>query len=82
MKHPELKSTFKYYEKTREEKMKEWWERFRVIMADPEHNHLLTNNSRKKFKHFNWYYLFAGSQPMTLHMSMFTKSILTLGSEE
>ena len=62
--------------------MKEWWERFRVIMADPEHNHLLTNNSRKKFKHFNWYYLFAGAHPMTLHMTMFTKSILTLGSEE
>ena len=81
-KHPEVKSTFKYYEMTREEKMKEWWARFRVIMADSEFKFLLTENSRKKCKYFNWYYLFAGSQPMTLHMSMFTKSILTLGSEE
>ena len=67
-KHPEIKTSFKYYEKTREEKFKEWWERLRVIMGDEEHRHLITNNSRKKCKYFSWYFMFAGTNPMTLHM--------------
>lgn len=51
-------------------------------MADNEFRHLITNNSRKKCKFFNWYYLFAGTNPMTLHMQMFTKSVLQLGSDD
>ena len=81
-KHPEIRSSPDYYEKTREEKMKEWWDRMRVVMADPEFSHLITNNSHKKCKYFNWFYCFAGTNPMTLHMQMFTKSVLQLGSEE
>ena len=75
-KHPEIKTSFKYYEKTREEKLKEWWERLQVIMADDEFQHLILKNSSKKCKNFHWYYLFAGTNPMTLHMQMFTKCIL------
>lgn len=52
-----------------------------MVMGDPEYRHLILNNSHKKSKYMNWYYGFAGSNPMTLHMSMFTKSIMTLGSE-
>ena len=81
-KHPQLASNINYYEMTREEKMRVWWDRFRTIMGDQEFRHLLTNNSHKKSKYVNWYYMFAGSNPMTLHMQMFTKSVLTLGSEE
>ena len=81
-KHPEIRTSPEYYEKTREEKMKEWWDRMRVVMADPEFNHLITNNSHKKCKYFSWYFMFVGTNPMTLHMQMFTKSVLQLGSEE
>ena len=81
-KHPEIYSSPHYYEKTREDKFKEWWDRLTVIMADPEYRHLITNNSHKKCKYFQWYFLFAGTNPMTLHMQMFTKSVLQLGSEE
>ena len=75
-KHPEIQTNFNYYEKTREERLKEWWERLRVILGDEEFRHLIINNSRKKSKFFHWYYMFAGTNPMTLHMQMFTKSIL------
>ena len=75
-KYPYLKASFSYYEKTREEKFREWWDRLKVIMADDEFRHLITNNSRKKCKYFSWYFMFAGTNPMTLHMQMFTKSVL------
>ena len=81
-KHPQIKTSPEYYEMTREEKFKEWWERYRIIMADPEFRYLITDNSHKKSKYFDWYYLFGGSSPMTLHMTMFTKSVIQLGSEE
>lgn len=81
-KHPETLSGFEYYELSREERFKVWWERLRVVMADDEFRHLITNNSHKKCKYFNWFYLFPGTNPMTLHMQMFTKSILQLGSED
>ena len=81
-KRPELASKTEVYEMTREEKFKEWWDRLKVIMADPELRTIVLTNSHKKSKYFNWFYLFAGSCPMTLHMQMFTKSIKDLGSEE
>mmetsp|Transcript_38735 Transcript_38735/g.50736 ORF Transcript_38735/g.50736 Transcript_38735/m.50736 type:complete len:122 (-) Transcript_38735:1743-2108(-) len=81
-KHPEVASTIEYYEMTREEKFTEWWNRLKVIMSDPEFRSMILTNSHKKSKYFNWFYLFAGSNPMTLHMQMFTKSIKELGSEE
>ena len=81
-KHPEIVSTVEYFEMSREEKFKLWWDRLKVIMSDPElKSHILTN-SHKKCKYFNWFYMFAGTNPMTLHMQMFTKSIKDLGSEE
>ena len=55
-KHPELASTPRFYEMTREEKMKEWWERLRIIMADEEFRHLITHNSFKRSKFYNWFY--------------------------
>ena len=67
---------------TREEKFVEWWDRLKVIMQDPEFKQIILTNSRKKSKYFNWFYMFGGTNPMTLHMQMFTKSIKELGSEE
>ena len=74
-KHPELKSTPEFYERTREEKMKEWWERLRVVMADEELRYLITHNSFKKCKFYYWFYWFAGNNPMALHMQMFTMAV-------
>ena len=81
-KHPEVMSTLDYYEKTRVEKFQEWWHRFRVIMADEEFRHMITNNSHKNSQYFNWHFLFAGTNPMTYHMMMFSKGVAKLGSEE
>ena len=81
-KHPEIEVSHNYYEKTRVEKFEEWWTRMRVVMEDEEFRHLIVNNSHKKCKHYNWYYMFAGTNPMSLHMLMFTKSVAQLGSEE
>jgi len=81
-KHPEIASSFDYYEKSRLEKFKEWWERFRTIMADDEFRHLMTNNTNKHSQYFNWHFLFAGTNPMTYHMMMFSKGVLKLGNEE
>ena len=74
-KHPELKPSAKFYDMTREEKMRDWWERLRVIMADEEFRHLITANSYKKCKFYSWQYEFAGTNPMALHMQMFTMSV-------
>ena len=35
-KHPYIMSSCKYYDKTREEMVKEWWDRLKVIMGDEE----------------------------------------------
>ena len=51
-------------------------------MQDEEFRHLITNNAYKKSRYWHWYYHFAGTNPMTLHMQMFTKSIKMLGNEE
>lgn len=67
---------------TREEKLKLWWDRYKIIMGDPEFRHLFTNNSHKKSKYGQWYFLFQSTITMSLHMQMFTKSIAQLGSEE
>ena len=81
-KHPQIQSGFEYYELTREEKFKVWWDRLKVVMADDEFRYLITSNSVKKCKYYNWFYGFPGTNPMTLHMQMFTKSVAQLGSEE
>ena len=75
-KHPEIHSTTRFYEMTREEKFKEWWERLRIIMADEEFRHMINHNSFKKCKYFNWFYQFAGNNPLALHMQMFTMAVL------
>lgn len=78
-KHPEIRTSDRYYEKSREDKFKEWWDRMKVVMSDPEYHHLITNQSRKPSYMFG---MFAGANPMFLHMAVFTNSVLQLGSEE
>jgi len=80
--HPELQTGIEYYEMSREEKLKLWYRRYRIIMEDAEMSKLITDNSRKVNEHFNWSYLLPGLSPLTLHMSMFTDSLKTFCSEE
>ena len=81
-KHPEVASSENYYEKNREERIQEWWKRMRVVMDSDEYRHMITNYSHKRSKYFHWPFLFAGTNPMTYHMEMFTKMVNTVGSEE
>ena len=47
-KHLETLADFDYFEMSREERMKVWWDRFRVIMAGEEFRLLIENNSHQK----------------------------------
>ena len=67
-KHPEIVSGVEFYEYTREEKMKVWWDRLKTVMSDPEFRSYITTNSYTKSKYYCWYFPFAGVNPMTLHM--------------
>ena len=81
-KYPNLASGFDYYEMSREEQLAVWWDRFRIIMADDEFRYLITGNSHKKCKYWNCFSMFPGVNPMSVHMIVFTKTIMGLGSEE
>ena len=81
-KYPEVMTATNYYELTREEKMEEWWRRYKVVWSDPEFRHLFSNNSRKACKNQYWQLMFQGMNPMLLHTQMFTKTIMLLGSDE
>ena len=69
---------------TRMEKFTEWWNRIKIIMDDPQLRAKMLKNQEESTGsgEVGWYGLFAGANPMTLHMSMFAKSIRDLGSEE
>ena len=82
IKYPELLSDFNYFEMTRGEIMAEWWRRYKIMFSHDDTAKIILNNSSKKDFQFSWSYLFPGSSPMHLHMSMFTKSISFLGSEK
>ena len=81
-KYPQLESDFSYFEMNRQETMAEWWRRFKVMFDQEETADIILKNSEKKDFLFSWSYLFPGTSPMHLHQSMFTKSILYLGSEK
>ena len=67
---------------TRMEKFTEWWNRIKIIMGDPQLRAKMLKNQEESTGsgEVGWYGLFAGANPMTLHMSMFAKSIRDLGS--
>jgi hypothetical protein len=78
VKHPEYKATEKWYDMTREEQMKHYWERIALMYKqDPE---LYIYNQRSDV--FSSYYLFPGVGPLFLHLSMFTQCLQKLGSDE
>ena len=60
LKHPELVSGVEYYEMTREEKFKHWWERLRTVMQSDEMHSLITDNSKQPNFNFQWSYFFPG----------------------
>lgn len=62
--------------------MKEWWQRHKVIMEDPELRKQITENSTKLSCTFKWFQMFAGTNPMTYHKVMFTRGVMQLGSVE
>ena len=81
-KYPELLSDWNYHEMTRGEIIEEWWRRFKIMFDNEDTAKIILRNSEKTDYSFSWSYPFPGASPMHLHMSMFTKSISFLGSEE
>ena len=69
---------------TRDEKFRVWWERYRVILSNDESKGYVIENSDKSptLKNFNWAYLFPGTNPLTLHHTMFTDSLKAFGTDE
>jgi hypothetical protein len=67
---------------TRNEQMEEWWRRYKIMFDREETASVILNNSAKTDFQFSWSFIFPGTSPMHLHMSMFTKSIFYLGSEK
>jgi len=66
-KYPELKSGFDYFEMDREERMAEWWRRFKIMFEQDETAKIILKNSEKKDFQFSWHYMFPGNSPMHLH---------------
>ena len=60
--HPEIQSGLDYYEMTRDEKFRVWWERYRVVLSQDESKHWVTECSSRPpgQRNFNWTYLFPG----------------------
>jgi len=76
--NPSMKSTFTWYDMTREEKMEHWWKRYNFVA------HL----DRKKYydeaspeTYGAWAFMHLGMSPLGLHFSMFHKTIDMLASE-
>ena len=80
--HPELNSDVMYYEMTREEKMAEWWRRYRVAMSDPDMKKWFAHDSKLNDEDFGWSYVFPGQSPITLHQTMFTRAMQMFATDE
>ena len=80
---PEMHSGVEYYELSREEQMKVWWNRFGTLMASEELHPLVTKNSSDpNLQEFGWTFLFPGLPSLALHQLMFTDCLNILASEE
>lgn len=79
--NPQICSSVDYYEKSREEQLREWWERIDFVLRHEKMKHHFTSNSTNVNNNFHWAYLLPGQNPIVLHVTMFTESILLFGSE-
>ena len=78
--NPGLAAEFSYYDMTREEKQELWWKRVNILRASKDGKDFF-ENTHPDFFGF-WSTLFPGISPLSVHTSMFHKSIEFLGSEE
>ena len=69
-KYPELNTDIKYYEMSREEQMRVWWRRYRLMMETEELRPLLTQYSSNQSYGW-WMSYFPGVSPLSLHMIAF-----------
>lgn len=51
-KYPEIQSSVDHYEKTREEKFREWWRRYGVILQSKEYKHFISDITKNPDKLF------------------------------
>ena len=79
IKHPELKSDFSWYDMTREEKMKHWWQKMNVL-AKIDRKFYFDEADPDTFGY--WQYMHLGNMPVTVHFSMFYGTIRFLADEK
>jgi len=78
-KNPELKSSFEYYDMSRQEKMEHWWKKYNVIARINRDKYLDKFQSSGQFQ---WSLIHIGVSPLQLHSTMFCKGLENLGSDE
>ena len=79
MNHPELNTTFKYYDMSRTERMEMWWERVNTFASIDKKRYF---DECEHEDHGAWEYLHISASPLTVHNSMFYWSVEFLANEQ
>ena len=74
-----MRSDFSYYDMTREEKMEHWWKRYNFV-ANLDRKRYFDDSPNDSFMMFGHIHL--GVSPLSLHSSMFFKTLEFLASEK
>lgn len=79
IKHPEMNSSFKFYDMTKEEKQEEWWKRINFL-AGLDRKRYFDESPKEKYGY--WAKLHLGLPSVGLHLGMFFTTVSFLGSDE
>ena len=72
-----------YYEASRIDKFKNWWERIRCIREDPEFAYAMTRASElSNYKGTPWFFQFPGTYALTYHQMMVMEGVKNICSDE
>ena len=80
-KYPELKGDFSEFEMTREEMIEDYWKKNKKIF-EVGYDRFFANIPEEFSKMFSFTALDQGINPFALHISMFTFSLMFMGSDE
>lgn len=76
--HPELRWDQTYFDMTREEQMRAWWEKLHTLYKLDANKYFYERTSGT----FTYEYMHPGISPLTVHNQMFTIAVEKLASEE
>lgn len=78
LKYPELKWNDKFFDFTREEAMRAWWEKLLMYYKIDREKYFYQKNVGT----YNYEYLHPGTGPLTVHWQMFRLAVEKLASDE